>query len=74
MTTSEPYFDNISIALIDGAAPPAISIPIWMLINDAFPANGNSALIPAGFDTCAAQVRIGLEHRAQYRHHRPSGD
>src|SRR5262245_37879999 len=54
------YFDNISIALIDGAAPAAISIPIWMLINDAFPANGNSALIPAGFDTCAAQVRIGL--------------
>ena len=31
-----------------------------MLINDAFPANGNRALIPAGFDTCAAQVRIGL--------------
>src|SRR5262245_7825760 len=54
------YFDNISVALIDGAAPAAINIPIWMLINDAFPANGNSALIPANFDTCAAQVRIGL--------------
>src|SRR5262245_17454295 len=53
-------YDNISVALIDGAAPPAISIPIWMLINDAFPANGNSALIPSAFDTCAAQVRIGL--------------
>jgi flagellar hook capping protein FlgD len=48
------------VALIDAAAPPGISIPIWDLINDAFPANGNSALIPAGFDTCAAQVRIGL--------------
>src|SRR5262249_17343523 len=54
------YFDNISIALIDAPAPPAISIPIWMLINDAFPANGNDALIPSAFDTCAAQIRIGL--------------
>src|SRR5262245_16248511 len=54
------YFDNISVALIDGAAPPAINIAIWNLINDAFPANGNSALIPTGFDTTAAQIRIGL--------------
>jgi len=54
------YFDNISVALIDGGAPPALSIPIWMLINDAFPANRNDALVPAGFDTTAAQLRIGL--------------
>ena len=58
------YLDNISIAMIDGAPPPAISVPIWMLINDAFPANGNSALIPSAFDTCAAQVRIGLNTAA----------
>src|SRR5262249_35852569 len=47
------YFDNVSIALIDGAAPAAISIPIWMLINDAFPANGNDALVPSGLNTAA---------------------
>ena len=68
------YFDNISIALIDGAAPPEINIPIWMLINDAFPANGNDALIPAGFDTCAAQVRIGLNIAASTGTIGPSGD
>ncbi len=54
------YYDNISIAFIDGASPPEISIPIWMLINDAFPANRADALVPAGFDTTAAQIRIGL--------------
>ena len=58
------YFDNVSIALIDGAAAPAISVPIWMWINDAFPANGNDALIPAGFDTCAAQVRTAFNTAA----------
>jgi hypothetical protein len=59
------YFDNISVLLVDGAAPPAISIQIWNLINDAFPANGNDALIPnAGFDTTAAQVRIGINTAA----------
>ena len=46
--------------MVDAPAPAGISIPIWNLINDAFPANGNDALVPAGFDTCAAQVRIGL--------------
>jgi len=56
------YYDNISIALQDGAPPPEISFQIWNLINDAFPANGNDALIPASFDTCAAQVRIGLNN------------
>jgi hypothetical protein len=58
------YFDNISVMLTDGAPPPTLSIPIWMLINDAFPANGTNALIPAGFDTCAAQIRIGLNNAA----------
>jgi hypothetical protein len=58
------YFDNISVALIDGGAPPAISISIWNLINDAFPANRSDALVPAGFDTCAAQIRIGLNTAA----------
>ena len=53
------YFDNISLALIDSPAPVAMSIPIWGLINDAFPANPDATLIPAGFDTTAAQIRIG---------------
>jgi hypothetical protein len=59
------YFDNLSLALIDGAGAPAMSLPIWNLYNDAFPANGTDALIPAAFDTCAAQIRIGLNTAAQ---------
>jgi hypothetical protein len=59
------YYDNISLEMRDGLAPPGISIAIWNLINDAFPANGSASLIPAGFDTCAAQVRIGLNNAAQ---------
>lgn len=58
------YFDNVSVALVDGAPPAAISISIWDLTNDAFPANGNDALIPAGFDTTAAQIRIGINTAA----------
>jgi hypothetical protein len=58
------YFDNVSVALIDFPSAPALSIAIWNLINDAFPANGNPALIPAGLDTAAAQVRIGLNNAA----------
>ncbi len=54
------YMDGISLALIDSPPPPGIQISIWDLINDAFPINTNSALIPAGFDTTAAQVRTGL--------------
>ncbi|HKQ59537.1 MAG TPA: FlgD immunoglobulin-like domain containing protein [Candidatus Eisenbacteria bacterium] len=54
------YFDNMSLALIDTPTPAAITLPIWHLINDAFPANGTDALIPAAFDTCAAQVRTNL--------------
>jgi hypothetical protein len=51
------YFDNISVALVDAPPVPALSVSIWNLIGDAFPANGNSALIPAGFDTTAAHIR-----------------
>ncbi|HKQ59536.1 MAG TPA: FlgD immunoglobulin-like domain containing protein [Candidatus Eisenbacteria bacterium] len=54
------YFDNISLALIDSPGAPAMSLPVWHLINDAFPANGNDALIPAGFDTTAAHIRTAL--------------
>ena len=59
------YFDNLSLALIDGAAAPAMSLLIWNLINDAFPANQNDALIPAGFDTTAAQIRTAFNIAAQ---------
>ena len=58
------YFDNVSVALVDGVTPPGISIAIWNLINDAFPTNGlnGDGTTPgtANFDTTAAQVRIGL--------------
>ena len=59
------YFDNVAFALIDGAAAPSIEITMWTLINDAFPANGDASLLAAGFDTTAAQVRIGLNLAAQ---------
>ncbi len=59
------YFDNISVALQDGLPPPGLAISIWNLINDAFPINPSAGLIPSAFDTCGAEVRIGLNVAAQ---------
>ena len=53
-------FDNASFCFIDAPAAPGISISIWDLLQDAFPANGTDALVPADFDTCAAQIRNGI--------------
>jgi hypothetical protein len=52
------YYDNISIALIDGASPPGLSAAVWDWWNDTFPTNGNEGFLQSpAFDTLAAQVR-----------------
>ncbi|MFI5370918.1 MAG: hypothetical protein ACHQ52_05105 [Candidatus Eisenbacteria bacterium] len=58
------HFDNLSLAFIHAATPPALSVVPWDLFTDAFPSTADTtlfnALLPYGglaFDTCAAQVR-----------------
>jgi hypothetical protein len=59
------YWDNVSMGFIDGAAPPAISISIWDLLNDAFPMNSTVALTGEAFDTTGAQIRVGINRAGQ---------
>lgn len=60
-TTLGYYVDNMTLMLVDGAAAPLISVDIWQLIQDTFPANEDSGLPGlAAFDTCGAYVRSGL--------------
>ena len=55
------YFDNVSLCLINGGAAAPISVDIWQLYNDTFPANESSTLPgTAAFDTCAALLKSGL--------------
>jgi hypothetical protein len=72
------FFDNISVMLVDGAPPGAVTMSIWNLINDTFPANRNDAVVVPGtsFDTTAAHVRIGFNLAFQTGATRPniSGD
>jgi flagellar hook capping protein FlgD len=51
------YYDNLSFAFIDGAAPASLSIVPWMLFHDAFPVSTTIAPDTPPFDTTAAQVR-----------------
>jgi hypothetical protein len=61
--TDGAYWDNLSMAFIDGAAPP-MSINIWDWINDSFTVNGlnrgANALASSDFDTTSAIIQIGL--------------
>jgi hypothetical protein len=62
--TDGSYFDNVSLAIIDGIPAP-MSIDIWQLINDTFTVNGGTNranILPgtADFDTTTALVKIGL--------------
>src|SRR5262245_17443297 len=60
------YWDNISIGLIDAPPPAPIAIPIWMLINDAFPMNSTVSVAPgAAVTPPGAQIRIGLNTAGQ---------
>lgn len=56
------YWDNLSLAMIDGAGTAPISVEIWNWINDTFPANENPAIVgnPAAFDTAAAHIKSGF--------------
>ncbi|HEY2954405.1 MAG TPA: FlgD immunoglobulin-like domain containing protein [Candidatus Eisenbacteria bacterium] len=54
------YFDNVSAGFVDGAIQP-ISVLIWELFNDTFPANEDPGLPgTAAFDTTTALIRSGL--------------
>jgi len=57
------YWDNVSLAFIDGAAPP-MSVNIWDWVNDTFTVNGlnRNGVAPgsANFDTTTALVKVGL--------------
>ena len=59
--TDGSYFDNLSLAIVDGAPAP-ISASIWDLYNDTFPANETAGLpgFLARFDTTAALIKSGL--------------
>ncbi len=56
------YFDNASLAIVDGAGGDPLTIDIWHLIHDTFPQNENSSFvgIPTAFDTTTALIKSGL--------------
>jgi len=60
--TDGAYFDNVSLAFVDGDAPP-LSVDIADWINDTFPVNGlnrgANPLNTAAFDTTSALVKTG---------------
>jgi hypothetical protein len=59
-TTLGGYWDNVSLGMLDGAAQP-MSVLIWELFNDTFPANETPGLPGlAAFDTTAALIKSGL--------------
>ena len=60
--TDGAYFDNVSLDVVDGAGADPVTISIWDLLQDTFPASDNAGLvgIPAAFDTTVALIRIGL--------------
>lgn len=59
-TTLGGYWDNAALVLLDGATQP-ISVLIWELWNDTFPANETAGLPGlAAFDTTTALIKSGL--------------
>ncbi len=56
------YWDNLSLAIIDGAGGDPLSLDPWFLYHDTFPANDNASLVgvPASFDTTTALIKNGL--------------
>jgi hypothetical protein len=59
-STDGAYFDNVALAIVDGAAASPVSVDIWEWINDTFPANENPGLPGlAAFDTTTALIKTG---------------
>jgi hypothetical protein len=58
------YWDNLSLAIVDGAGADPVSVDIWQLYHDTFPANDTPGLagIPAAFDTTTALMKNGLNN------------
>jgi flagellar hook capping protein FlgD len=59
-TTLGGYWDNVSLGMLDGVVQ-SISVLIWELYQDTFPANETPGLPGlAAFDTTAALIKSGL--------------
>jgi transposase len=56
------YWDNISLAIVDGEPGEPVSVDIWQWIHDTFPANDTPGLAgnAAAFDTTTALIKNGL--------------
>jgi hypothetical protein len=59
--TDGSYWDNISLAIVDGAPAP-ISASIWDLYQDTFPSNETAGLpaFAAKFDTTTGYIKAGV--------------
>lgn len=58
--TDGNYWDNVALAIIDGAAGAPITVDIWEWFNDTFPASEDSGLPGlAAFDTTTALIKTG---------------
>lgn len=60
--TAGGYFDNLSIAMIAGAGPPAIAATFSNQYQDCFPVNSQSKAVNAfglAYDTLAARIQTG---------------
>jgi len=58
------YWDNISLDIVDGAGADPISVDIWHLYHDTFPANDATGIagVAAAFDTTTALIKNGLNN------------
>jgi hypothetical protein len=56
------YWDNVSLAIVDGAGADPVGVDIWQWIHDSFPFNSNAGIvgIPSAFDTTSAHIRSGI--------------
>ncbi len=56
------YWDNLSLAIVDGAAADPAMVDIWHWYQDTFPFNSNDGLVgfTAAFDTTTALMKSGI--------------
>ncbi len=56
------YWDNLSLAIVDGVDADPVSVDIWHLYQDTFPRNENDGLVgfTAAFDTTSGLMKSGL--------------
>ncbi len=56
------YWDNVSLAIVDGAGADPVSVDIWQLYQDTFPSNTNDGIVgfTAAFDSTAGLMKSGI--------------